>query len=91
MSDPYDLTGKVALVTGASQGLGRQFALTLAKHGAKVGLAARQTAKIESLKVETEAAGGTAFSVAMDVMDTASITTGPSAASTAAVPLVMLA
>jgi 3-oxoacyl-[acyl-carrier protein] reductase len=79
VSDSNDLTGKVALVTGASQGLGRQFALTLAKNGAKVALAARQVAKIESLKAEIEAAGGTAFSVAMDVMDSSSINAGVAA------------
>jgi len=76
VGDSQDLTGKVALVTGASQGLGRQFALTLARHGAKVGLAARQEAKIEDLRAEIEAAGGSACAVSMDVMDTASIAAG---------------
>jgi 3-oxoacyl-[acyl-carrier protein] reductase len=90
VSDSHDLTGKVALVTGASQGLGRQFALTLAKHGAKVGLAARQVAKIESLKSEIEAADGTAFSVAMDVMDTGSINAGVEAVEAALGPVDIL-
>jgi 3-oxoacyl-[acyl-carrier protein] reductase len=58
MSDPFDLTGKVALVTGASQGLGRRFAETLARHGATVGLAARQTARLEDLRQAIEAALG---------------------------------
>jgi 3-oxoacyl-[acyl-carrier protein] reductase len=90
VSDSNDLTGKVALVTGASQGLGRQFALTLAKHGAKVALAARQVAKIENLQAEIEAAGGTAFSVAMDVMDSASINAGVAASEQALGPVDIL-
>lgn len=67
MTDPFDLSGKVALVTGASQGLGRRFARVLAEHGAAVGLAARQVAKLEALQREIEAAGGRAASVALDV------------------------
>jgi 3-oxoacyl-[acyl-carrier protein] reductase len=73
MSDPFDLSGKVALVTGASQGLGRRFAETLAAHGASVGLAARQTDKLEVLRRALEAAGGRAASTALDVTDTAAI------------------
>ena len=73
MSDPFDLSGKVALVTGASQGLGRRFAETLAAHGAAVGLAARQTDKLEDLRSAIEAAGGRAASTALDVTDTAAI------------------
>jgi 3-oxoacyl-[acyl-carrier protein] reductase len=71
--DPFDLSGKVALVTGASQGLGRRFAETLAAHGAAVGLAARQTDKLEDLRRAIEAAGGRAASTALDVTDTAAI------------------
>jgi NAD(P)-dependent dehydrogenase (short-subunit alcohol dehydrogenase family) len=67
MTDPFDLSGKVALVTGASQGLGRRFARVLAEHGAAVGLAARQVAKLEALQREIEVAGGRAASVALDV------------------------
>ena len=73
MTDPFDLSGKVALVTGASQGLGRRFARVLAEHGAAVGLAARQVAKLEALQREIEAAGGRAASVALDVTDHAGI------------------
>lgn len=76
MSCSEDLTGKVALITGASQGLGWQFAQTLSRHGAKVGLAARQVAKIDRLKAEIESSGGIAHAVAMDVMDIVSIDTG---------------
>ena len=72
MTDLFDLRGRVALVTGASQGLGRRFARVLAGHGAAVGLAARQADKLEDLR-EAIAAGGRAASVALDVTDTAAI------------------
>ena len=67
MSDLFDLSGRVALVTGASQGLGRRFAMVLAEHGARVGLAARQVGKCEELQAEIEQQGGRAASVALDV------------------------
>jgi NAD(P)-dependent dehydrogenase (short-subunit alcohol dehydrogenase family) len=67
MTVPFDLSGKVALVTGASQGLGRRFARVLAGHGAAVALAARQVAKLEALQREIEVAGGRAASFALDV------------------------
>ena len=73
MSDPYDLENKVVLVTGASQGLGKQFAELLCAKGARVALAARQVAKIISLKEELEAKGGIAYAVEMDVLDQQSI------------------
>ena len=60
MSDIFDLDGKVALVTGASQGLGERFATVLAERGAKVALAARQVEKLDSLKRDIERRGGTA-------------------------------
>ena len=74
MSDPYDLESKVVLVTGASQGLGKQFAELLCAKGARVALAARQVAKITSLKEELEGKGGIAYAVEMDVLDQQSIT-----------------
>ena len=49
------LKDKVAIVTGASQGLGEQFAKVMAKNGAKVAIAARQRKKLEVLKDELEA------------------------------------
>ena len=69
----FDLTGKVALVTGASQGLGARFAETLAASGATVAVAARQLAKLEDLAERMRTTGGTAHAVAMDVTDPASV------------------
>ncbi|MEM7425079.1 MAG: glucose 1-dehydrogenase [Pseudomonadota bacterium] len=65
----FDLTGEVALITGASTGLGRNFAKVLAANGAKVVVAARSIDKLESLKSEIEAAGGEALAVKLDVSD----------------------
>ena len=73
MSDLFDLSGRIALVTGASQGLGRRFARVLAEHGAAVGLAARQVDKLAELEREIAAQGGRAASVALDVTDQSSI------------------
>jgi NAD(P)-dependent dehydrogenase (short-subunit alcohol dehydrogenase family) len=64
-----DLTGKVALVTGASSGLGRRFALTLAAHGAKVAATARRVEKLNDVRDEIVAAGGTCAPVFLDVTD----------------------
>ena len=69
MSGPYDLQNKVVLVTGASQGLGKQFAEILSANGARVALAARQVSKITSLKEELENKGSKACAVEMDVLD----------------------
>ncbi len=73
MIDPFDLTGKTALVTGASQGLGARFATVLAERGAKVVLAARQVEKLETLKAEIERSGGVAHAVKLDVSQIDSI------------------
>ena len=73
MSDLFGLSGRIALVTGASQGLGRRFATTLAGHGAAVGLAARQLDKLAELEREIAADGGRATSVALDVTNRNSI------------------
>ena len=64
-----DLTGRVALVTGASAGLGRRFAKVLAACGAKVAIAARRLDKLEELAAEIRAAGGTALPLQLDVTD----------------------
>src|ERR1700759_4170823 len=67
------LEGRVALVTGASQGIGRAIALTLAAAGATVALAARNESKLAEVKAEIEAAGGKAESFALDVSSEDSI------------------
>lgn len=69
----YDLTGKVALVTGATSGLGRRFALILAKAGAKVAITGRRADRLDTLKSEIESLGADAAAIALDVTDTASI------------------
>jgi len=74
VSELFDLTGQVALVTGASSGLGWRFSKVLAGQGAKVVLAARRTERLETLKAEIEAVGGQAHCVALDVADRAAIT-----------------
>src|ERR1700719_2339927 len=73
MAGLFDVSKEIILVTGASQGLGRQFARVLSAHGAAVALAARQTSKLKSLEDEIRAKGGRAVAVQMDVTDTASI------------------
>jgi 3-oxoacyl-[acyl-carrier protein] reductase len=65
----FSLKDKVALVTGASQGIGRDTALALAEAGAKVAVAARNEEKLTALAGEIAAAGGTALAVKMDVAD----------------------
>jgi len=67
------LTGRIALVTGASQGIGRACALELAKAGATVALAARSAEKLESVAAEIAAAGGQAKTFALDVSNEESI------------------
>ena len=73
MSYSIDLSGRVALITGASSGLGEQFARTLAKAGAAVVLAGRRVERLKTLRSEIEAQGGDAHVVGLDVTDTHSI------------------
>jgi NAD(P)-dependent dehydrogenase (short-subunit alcohol dehydrogenase family) len=73
MAFSIDLSGRVALVTGASSGLGAQFAKTLSEAGAGVVLAARRIERLKTLRSEIEAAGGDAHVVGMDVTDPHSI------------------
>ncbi len=65
----FDITGRAAIVTGASSGLGRHFALTLARAGAKVALAARRVEALGELAREIEAFDGRAIPVGLDVTD----------------------
>ena len=73
MSYNIDLSGRVALVTGASSGLGMQFAKTLAKAGAGVVLAGRRVERLKTLRAEIQAEGGDAHVVTLDVTDHDSI------------------
>jgi NAD(P)-dependent dehydrogenase (short-subunit alcohol dehydrogenase family) len=73
MSYSIDLSGRVALVTGASSGLGTQFAKTLAAAGCGVVLAGRRIERLKTLRAEIEASGGDAHVVTLDVTDIDSI------------------
>ena len=72
----FDVSGRVALVTGASSGLGDNFARTLAAAGATVAVAARRTDRLAALVADISKAGGKAHAVAMDVMDPKSVEAG---------------
>jgi len=73
MAYSIDLSGRVALVTGASGGLGAQFAKILSRAGAAVVLASRRLDKLKDLRAQIEAEGGAAHVVELDVTDHASI------------------
>jgi NAD(P)-dependent dehydrogenase (short-subunit alcohol dehydrogenase family) len=73
MAYSIDLSGRVALVTGASSGLGAQFARTLSRAGAAVVLAGRRIEKLKDLRAEIDGAGGDAHVVELDVTDHDSI------------------
>lgn len=70
----FDLTGKVALVTGASSGIGRASALALAMQGAKVVVCARRLEKLEALAAEIKSRGKEALAVQLDVTKQEEIT-----------------
>lgn len=71
LSIKTDLSGQIALVTGASQGLGKSVAIALGQNGAKVLCVARNAEKLAATVKEVEAVGGTAEAVACDVTDRA--------------------
>jgi len=79
----FDLKGRVALVTGASSGLGAHFAEVLAENGAKLVLVARRAERLAALKQKIEAAGGQAIAVEADVLDRAAMKRAYDAAETA--------
>lgn len=70
----FDLKGRVAMVTGASSGLGRRFAQVLAANGASVALVARRADRLNELQQQIEKSGGRAVAVEADVLDRASMT-----------------
>ena len=72
-ADMFSLKGRVALVTGASSGLGVQFAKGLADNGAAVALVARRADRLKSLKDEIEGKGGRAVAIEADVTDHAAV------------------
>lgn len=73
MAYSLDLSGRVAFITGASSGLGAQFARTLGRAGAAVVLASRRIEKLKELRAQIDGEGGDAHVIALDVNDHASI------------------
>jgi NAD(P)-dependent dehydrogenase (short-subunit alcohol dehydrogenase family) len=90
MAYSLDLSGRVALVTGASGGLGAQFAKTLSQAGAAVVLASRRMDKLKDLRAQIEAEGGDAHVVELDVLDLASIKSAVAHAETEVGPIDIL-
>ncbi len=73
MTEPAPLAGKIALVTGASSGIGAHIAKLLASNGARVCIAARRRDRLADLAHEIDAGGGKAFAVGMDVTERVSV------------------
>ena len=90
MAYSLDLSGRVALVTGASGGLGAQFAKTLSRAGAAVVLASRRMDKLKALRAQIEAEGGDAHVVSLDVTDHTSIKAAVAHAETEVGPIDIL-
>jgi NAD(P)-dependent dehydrogenase (short-subunit alcohol dehydrogenase family) len=90
MAYSLDLSGRVALVTGASGGLGAQFAKTLSRAGAAVVLASRRLEKLKALRAQIEAEGGAAHVVELDVCDHDSIKSAVAHAETEVGPIDVL-
>ena len=72
-ADEFDLSGRVALVTGASRGIGRAVALALARHGATIVVASRRIEGCEAVAAEIRAAGGAASALACHIGEPAQI------------------
>lgn len=85
-----DLSGKTAFVTGATSGLGRQFALALAAAGAAVAISGRRIERLEALAAEIRAMGGKAHPLALDMTDVTSFPAAIAAAEQALGPLWLL-
>ncbi len=90
MGIEVNFEGKIALITGASSGLGARFAKVLAQAGAQVILASRRTERLKELRAEIEAEGGAAHVVQLDVTDYASIKSAIAHAETEAGPIDIL-
>jgi NAD(P)-dependent dehydrogenase (short-subunit alcohol dehydrogenase family) len=90
MSYNLDLGGRIALVTGASGGLGEQFARTLCSAGATVVLASRRVDKLKDLRAQLEARGGAAHVVSLDVTSIESIRAAVAHAETEVGPIDIL-
>lgn len=73
MSNVFDLTGRVAVITGAGKGIGRGIVLCLARAGADVALAARSASDLDAVAAEVRALGRRALAVPTDVTDTAQV------------------
>ena len=86
----FSLKGKVALVTGASSGIGRHFARVLAQAGASVVVCARRTEPLDHLVSDITANGGTAIAIRVDVTDGASINAAIDKAETVFGPITVL-
>ena len=67
MKNPFDLTGRVAVVTGGNGGIGRSISLGLANAGASVAIVGRNEEKNRSVLAELEAIGNAAFAIPLDV------------------------
>ena len=74
-----DLSGQIALVTGATSGLGRRFAHVLARCGAKVALAGRRIERLDAVAKEIEEAGGQAYPFPLDMCDSEAVKAAPAA------------
>ncbi|TFW33157.1 SDR family oxidoreductase [Massilia horti] len=90
MGIEVNFEGKIAMVTGASGGLGARFAKALANAGAQVVLASRRVERLKELRAEIESEGGAAHVVELDVTDLASIKAAVAHAETEAGPLDIL-
>lgn len=90
MGIEVNFEGKIALITGASSGLGARFAKVLAQAGAQVVLAARRVDRLKELRAEIESDGGAAHVVTLDVTDYASIKSAIAHAETEAGPIDIL-